>query len=162
LDALETGFALLPMTAATAGMALLAGRLVPRLGEWAVLVAGLTSGAVGATLVALNGGRANLGLLLVSTVPIGFTAMAMPAMTGLAMASAPRLGLGLAAGVFNTSRQAGGALGVAVLGTLLTAGPSVSFRPAFLLAACAYGLAVALAAVARGRTHLTIERWQTH
>ena len=123
-DALETGFALLPMTAATAAMALLAGRLVPRLGEWPVLLAGLTSGAVGATLVALNGRPANLGLLLVSTVPIGFTALAMPAMTGLAMASAPKLGLGLSAGVFNTSRQAGGALGVAVLGTALTAGSS--------------------------------------
>ena len=45
-------------------------------------------GAAGATLVALNGRPANLGLLLVSTVPIGFTALAMPAMTGLAMASA--------------------------------------------------------------------------
>ena len=133
LDALETGFALLPMTAAAAATALLAGRLVPRLGEWPVLVAGLTSGAVGATLVALNAEPANLGLLLVSTVPIGFTALAMPAMTGLAMASAPTLGLGLSAGVFNTSRQAGGALGVAVLGTVLTAGPSVSLRPVFLL-----------------------------
>jgi DHA2 family methylenomycin A resistance protein-like MFS transporter len=159
LDALETGFALLPMTAATAAMALLAGRLVPRLGEWTVLVAGLTSGAAGAALVALNGGSANLGLLLVSTVPIGFTAVAMPAMTGLAMASASKLGLGLSAGVFNMSRQAGGALGVAVLGTILTAAPSVSLRPPFLLAACAYGMAVALAA-ARGRTHLSVERRQ--
>jgi DHA2 family methylenomycin A resistance protein-like MFS transporter len=159
LDALETGFALLPMTAATAAMALLAGRLVPRLGEWTVLVAGLASGAAGATLVAVNGGSANLVLLLVSTVPIGFTALAMPAMTGLAMASAPSLGLGLAAGVFNTSRQAGGALGVAVLGTALTAGPSVSLRSAFSLAACAYGLAVALAVVARRPTHLSVERW---
>jgi DHA2 family methylenomycin A resistance protein-like MFS transporter len=151
-DALETGFALLPMTAATAAMALLAGRLVPRLGEWPVLLAGLTSGAVGATLVALNGRPANLGLLLASTVPIGFTALAMPAMTGLAMTSAAKLGLGLSSGVFNTSRQAGGALGVAVLGTVLTAGPSVSLRPAFLLTACAYALAVALAAVAGRRT----------
>ncbi len=149
LDALQTGFALLPMTAAAAGMALLSGRLVPRLGEWPVLVAGLTSGAVGATLVALDGSAANLGLLLASTVPIGCTALAMPAMTGLAMASAPGLGLGRSAGVFNTSRQAGGALGVAVLGSVLTAGESVSLRPAFLLVACAYALAVALAAVAR-------------
>jgi MFS transporter, DHA2 family, methylenomycin A resistance protein len=136
------------MTVVTAAMALFAGRLVPRLGEWPVVVAGLTSGAVGATLVALNGGHAHLALLLLSTVPIGFTALAMPAMTGLAMASAPRLRLGLTAGVFNTARQAGGALGVAVLGTILTSGPgaSVSLRPAFLLTAGAYGVAVALAA----------------
>jgi MFS transporter, DHA2 family, methylenomycin A resistance protein len=154
LDALKTGFALLPMTVAAAVTALLAGRLVPRLGEWPVLLAGLTSGAAGATLVALNGRHANLGLLLVCTVPIGFTALAMPAMTGLAMTSAPKLGLGLAAGVFNTSRQAGGALGVAVLGSVLTAGSGHSLRPAFVLTACAYGLAIALAAVARRRAHV--------
>jgi DHA2 family methylenomycin A resistance protein-like MFS transporter len=71
----------------------------------------------------------------------------MPAMTGLAMASGPSLRLGLSAGVFNASRQAGGAFGVAVLGTLLTSGPgvSVSLRRPFLLTAGAYGLAVALA-----------------
>jgi DHA2 family methylenomycin A resistance protein-like MFS transporter len=160
LDALQTGFALLPLTAATAAMALLAGRLVPRLGEWPVLVAGLTCGALGATLVALNGRPGNRGLLLVYTVPIGFTALAMPAMTGLAMANGAKRGLGLSAGVFNTSRQAGGALGVAVLGTVLTGGSSVSLRPVFLLVACAYGLAVALAAVARGRAHLSVERLQ--
>ena len=145
MDALETGFALLPMTVAAAAMALLAGRLVPRLGEWRVLVAGLACGAAGATLVALNGRPANLGLLLVSTVPIGFTALAMPAMTGLAMMSAAKLGLGLSAGVFNTSRQAGGALGVAVLGTVLTAGSSVSLRPAF----AAHGLRVRTCSRAR-------------
>jgi MFS transporter, DHA2 family, methylenomycin A resistance protein len=161
LDALETGFALLPMTAATAAMALLAGRLVPRLGEWPVILAGLTSGAVGATLVALNGRPANLGLLLVFTVPIGFTALAMPAMTGLAMTSAAKLGLGLSAGVFNTSRQAGGALGVAVLGSALTAGSAVSLRPAFVLTACAYGLAVALAAVGGWRTHVSARQHLT-
>jgi DHA2 family methylenomycin A resistance protein-like MFS transporter len=146
LNALGTGFALLPMTAATAAMALFSGRLVPRLGEWRVLVVGLAAGAVGATLVSLNGSHTHLGLLLVSTVPIGFTALAMPAMTGLAMATAQDFGLGLSAGVFNTSRQAGGALGVAVLGTVLTA-DSGSLRPVFLVVACAYGLAVGLAAV---------------
>jgi DHA2 family methylenomycin A resistance protein-like MFS transporter len=157
LDALATGLALLPMTAATAVMALLAGRLVPRLGEWPVLVAGLTCGAAGATLVALSARSGNVGLLLVATVPIGFTALAMPAMTGLAMRRSARFGLGLSAGVFNTSRQAGGALGVAVLGALLTAGSSVSLRPAFVLTACTYAVAVALAAVARKRDHAYID-----
>jgi DHA2 family methylenomycin A resistance protein-like MFS transporter len=136
--ALETGLALLPLTGATAAMALLAGRLVPRLGEWPVLLAGLLSGAAGAILVAIGGDPADLALLLVFTVPIGFTALAMPAMTGLAMRNASKMGLGLSAGVFNTSRQAGGALGVAILGTALTVGSEVSLRPAFVLTACAY------------------------
>jgi DHA2 family methylenomycin A resistance protein-like MFS transporter len=161
-DALETGFALLPMTAATGAMALLAGRFVPRFGEWRVLLAGLASGAAGATLVALDGRPANLGLLLVFTVPIGFTALAMPAMTGLAMTNAAKLGLGLSAGVFNTSRQAGGALGVAVLGTALTAGSAISLRPAFALTACAYGLAVALAAVGGSRSHVSVGLGPAH
>src|SRR4051794_16875035 len=141
LDALDTGFALLPMTVVAAAMALSAGRLVPRLGEWPVVAAGLTSGAVGATLVALSTSNANLALLLLCTVPIGVTALAMPAMTGLAMASGPSLRHGLSAGVFNASRQAGGALGVAVLGNLLTSGPgaSGSLRPPFLLTARAHG-----------------------
>jgi hypothetical protein len=45
---------------------------------------------------------------------------------------------------------------VAVLGSILTsgAGASVSLRNAFLLTAGAYGLAVALAAAGRKRTHL--------
>ena len=117
LDALETGFALLPMTVADGsdGAALRAtrsspGRVAGRSSQ------GSHSERPGQRSSPLNGSAANLGLLLVCTVPIGFTALAMPAMTGLAMASGPRLGLGLSAGVFNTSRQAGGALGVAVLG----------------------------------------------
>src|SRR5207344_609684 len=63
------------------------------------------------SLAALTGGFISAG----ADGWIGFTALAMPAMTGLAMASAPKLRHGLSAGIFNTSRQAGGALGVAVL-----------------------------------------------
>ena len=128
-------------------MALSAGLLVPRFGEWLVVVAGLAFGAFGAALVALDAGH--LALLVLATVPIGFSALAMPAMTGLAMASGPRLRPAFSAGVFNTSRQTGGALGVAVLGSILT---SASLRTAFLLTAGAYGLAVALAAAGRKRS----------
>jgi hypothetical protein len=78
----------------------------------------------------------------------------MPAMTGLSMTNGAKLGLGLSAGVFNTFPQAGGALGVAVLGTALTAGSAVSLRPPFVLTACAYLLAVALAAMGARRMHL--------
>lgn len=94
------------------------------------------------------------GLRRLNALDTGFALLPMT------VASAPTLGLGLAAGVFNTSRQAGGALGVAVLGTVLSAGAggSASLRRAFLLTAGAYGLAVGLAAAGHRRTHQPTER----
>jgi len=55
------------------------------------------------------------------TVPFGTVALAMQAMTAPAMEGAPVERIGLASGIQNASRQAGGALGVALLGTLLSA-----------------------------------------
>jgi DHA2 family methylenomycin A resistance protein-like MFS transporter len=151
LDALQTGLALLPMTIVTGAMAFLGGRLVAHIGEWNAIVAGLTAGAAGALLVALaaSGGVAPL---IVSSVPVGVTALAMPAMTAEAMSHAPHHRIGLASGVFNASRQTGGALGVAVLGTLLVGGSGqVSLHAAFLATAGAYAAGVALALTGRRR-----------
>ncbi len=152
LDALDSGLALLPMTIVTGTMAFLSGRVVPRAGEWPVILAGLAAGATGALLVALNPGRGSLATLIASSVPLGFTALAMPALTAVAMTHAPRHRIGLASGVFNASRQTGGAFGIAVLGALLGAGRSpVSLHVAFLAIAGCYGAAIALAIA--GRRH---------
>ena len=156
LDALDTGLALLPMTIVTGAMAFLSGRLVSHIGEWAAIVVGLTAGAGGALLIAFapTGGVATL---VVSSLPVGVTAVAMPAMTALAMSHAPRHRIGLASGVFNASRQTGGALGVAVLGTLLTATSGyVSPHVSFVAAAGAYLGGVALALTGwRGSRRIT-------
>jgi DHA2 family methylenomycin A resistance protein-like MFS transporter len=152
LDALDSGLALLPMTIVTGAMAFLSGPIVPRAGEWPVILAGLAAGATGALLVALNPGRGPLAILIASSVPLGFTALAMPAMTAVAMTHAPRHRIGLASGVFNASRQTGGAFGIAVLGALLGAGRSpVSLHVAFVAIAGCYGAAIALAIA--GRRH---------
>ena len=147
LDALQTGLALLPMTLVTGAMAFLSGRLVGHIGEWNAIVVGLTAGAAGALLisVAATGG---VTTLIVSGVPLGVSALAMPAMTAVAMSHAPRHRIGLASGVFNASRQTGGALGVAVLGALLVGGSGyVSLHAAFLAIAGAYAGGVALALI---------------
>ena len=87
-----------------------------------------------------------------SAVPVGVTALAMPAMTAVAMSHAPRHRIGLASGVFNASRQTGGALGVAVLGALLVGGGGyLSLHAAFLATAGAYAAGVALALTGRRR-----------
>jgi DHA2 family methylenomycin A resistance protein-like MFS transporter len=151
LDALQTGLALLPVTIVTGTMAFLSGRLVGRVGEWKAIIFGLTAGAAGALLISLvaTGGVATL---IVSGVPVGATALAMPALTAVAMSHAPPDRIGLASGVFNASRQTGGALGVAVLGALLVGGSGdVSLRVAFLATAGAYVVGVALALTGRCR-----------
>jgi DHA2 family methylenomycin A resistance protein-like MFS transporter len=85
----------------------------------------------------------------ISAIPLGLTAMAMPAMTATAMAGAPVHRVGLASGVLNAGRQTGGAFGVAVLGALLGAGNAVSTHVAFIAIAGAYAVGIVLAAVGR-------------
>jgi DHA2 family methylenomycin A resistance protein-like MFS transporter len=146
LDALHTGLALLPMTVVTGTMAFLSGRLVSRVGEWRAIVVGLAAGAAGALLISLEAPGVSVPALIASSVLLGVTALAMPAMTALALSRAPRDRIGLTSGVFNASRQTGGALGVAVLGALLVSGGgSVSLGTAFAVTAAAYVTGVALA-----------------
>jgi DHA2 family methylenomycin A resistance protein-like MFS transporter len=152
LDALHTGLALLPMTVVTGAMAFLSGRLVSRIGEWTAIVVGLTAGAAGALLISVAAGG-GVTTLILSSLPVGVTALAMPAMTAVAMSHAPRDRVGLASGVFNACRQTGGALGVAVLGALLAGGSGyVSLDAAFLTTAGAYVGGVGLALTGRRRT----------
>ncbi len=152
LDALDTGLALLPMTVVTGAMAFLSGRLVGRIGEWTAIVVGLTVGAAGALLITLAA-TGGVTPLVVSSLPVGVAALAMPAMTAVAMSHAPRDRVGLASGVFNASRQTGGALGVAILGALLVGGSGdVSLHAAFLATAGAYVGGIALAVSGQRRT----------
>ena len=137
-------------------MAFLSGRLVSRIGEWTAIVVGLTAGAGGALLIALAA-TGTVATLIVSSLPIGVTALAMPAMTAVAMSHAPRQRVGLASGVFNASRQTGGALGVAVLVALLTgSNGDVGLDAAFLAAAGAYAGGIALALTGWRRTRRII------
>lgn len=140
LDALHTGLALLPVTAVTGTCAFLSGTLVSRIGEWRTMRIGLVCGAIGAGLVAINRPDGSIVVLMLSSVPLGLTALAMPAMTALAMSAAPADRIGLASGIFNAARQTGGAFGVAVLGAFLGDG----LPDAFAGIAAVYVVAAAL------------------
>jgi len=74
---------------------------------------------------------------------IGLISLAMPAMTAAVVGAAGREHAGVASGVLNTARQAGGALGVAVLGSLL--GHALSLHVPLLVATAGYLVAIALA-----------------
>lgn len=72
----------------------------------------------------------------------------MPAATTAVIDAAPAERAGIASGLLNTGRQVGGALGIAVLGTLYAAATfPTGFRLAVAVAGAAYlgGLALALA-----------------
>ena len=119
---MKTGVAYL----AVAGSAILwsgvAAQLVNRIGVKPVLVTGmaaLTSGLVYFTQVSVHGtyvGDLLPGFLLVGVgLGFSFVPISIAALAGVRPAEA-----GLASGLFNTTQQIGGALGIAVLSTIAT------------------------------------------
>jgi DHA2 family methylenomycin A resistance protein-like MFS transporter len=154
-SALSTGLIILPMSVAVGIGSTASGWVTARIGARWPMIAGLSLAAAGAVVLSLMGAATSLGLLVVGTVILGMISLAMPAMTAVVVGSAAREHSGVAGGVLNTARQAGGALGVALLGALLTsgAGHRVALHTPMLVSAVGLALAVGLAWVAtiRGR-----------
>ncbi|HEY3501972.1 MAG TPA: MFS transporter [Actinocatenispora sp.] len=123
-DALRTSLAFLPTPVVIAAVSLgLSARLYARYGQRSVLLTGLA--AIVAGLVLLGGVPADSGYLThvlpaVVVMGAGFAA-AMPALTTYAMADVAPGDSGVASGLFNTTQQVGGALGLAVLARLADA-----------------------------------------
>jgi EmrB/QacA subfamily drug resistance transporter len=116
---LTAGLAFLPFTAGIVVSAGLASKLAPRLGVRAVTVTGLLVTGVGMLLLT----RVPVdGTYLVDVLPpilltsLGMGAVFVP-MTLVATTGLENDDQGLASGLFNTSQQIGGALGLAILST---------------------------------------------
>src|SRR5262249_3371795 len=120
LSPLATGFAFVPMMAVVFPVNLLAPRLAERFGARPIIAAGAVisafgciallgiayapgCGAIGPQLIAIGGG---LGLLV-------------PPMTSASLGSVEKSRSGIAAGVLNSARQTGSALGVALFGSFI-------------------------------------------
>jgi EmrB/QacA subfamily drug resistance transporter len=123
---LEAGLAFLPFTAGIIIGAGLSQNLVPRLGAREVPLIGMSMAVVGLLLflrLAPNGsylGDLLPGILLVS-IGMGLTFVPI---TLIATSGIPHEDAGLASGLFNTSQQIGGALGLAILSTLAASATS--------------------------------------
>ncbi|MFI6286043.1 MFS transporter [Streptomyces sp. NPDC051018] len=119
--ALETGLAMLPAAVIIGVTALgVSARLIGRFGERAVLLTGLALlvGVLGLlTRLPATGANYVTDLLPVMILAAGF-GLALPALTSLGMSGVAGEDAGLASGLFNTTQQLGGAIGVAVLTTL--------------------------------------------
>jgi EmrB/QacA subfamily drug resistance transporter len=119
-SALKAGFAFLPVTLGIGAGSATAQYLVKKIGVRANTVVGMAIAAVGLfwlSIVPVDGtyvGDLLPGLLLMS---IGMGNTFVP-ITLIAMTNVDPEDAGLASGLFNTSQQVGGALGLAVLSTL--------------------------------------------
>ncbi|MFE5579936.1 MFS transporter [Kitasatospora sp. NPDC056531] len=161
--AAATGLAMLPAAVAIGAVSLLlSARLSARFGERAVLLAGLAVLVVALGLLARLPSDADyVAHLLPTMLLIGGGGLVLSALAVLGMSGAGPEDAGTASGLFNTSQQVGGALGVAVLttladgrtGALLAAGHCApdaltgGFRLAFAVAAGLLAVALVLAAV---------------
>jgi len=117
---LTTGLAFLPVTAGIMIGAVAAQQLIGRVGVRPVTVTGMMIAAAGLTILSLTtevGGSylGVLGGLLPMSIGMGLTFVPL---TLVATTNVEPGDAGLASGIFNTSQQIGGALGLAVLSTL--------------------------------------------
>ena len=148
LPALAAGGLFLPMMLTGAVLSPFSARIAGRAGPPACIVAGLVVMAAGCAALAWLPGRTPLGVssALLALIGLGGPLVMLPSMS-LLLNSVPGGTAGTASGVLNTSRQAGGALAVAVFGALLAGeeGFMHGLRVSLLVAA-----AVTLAAAAAG------------
>jgi MFS transporter, DHA2 family, methylenomycin A resistance protein len=121
-SALLAGLALLPLFVPLSILAPTAGRIVGRVGPGPVMCAGLLLAAVGAGLLASWQADTAYLTLFPAMLCWGIgLALLTPAVVAAAIGAVPPDRSGLASGVNNTARQAGGAVGIAVYGAV--AGP---------------------------------------
>ena len=154
-SAAMTGLLILPMSVAVGAGSTASGWVTAHFGPRFPMVTGLGLAAAGAALLSLVGPASSLALLVAGTVILGMCSLAMPAMTAVVVGSAGREHAGVASGVLNAARQAGGALGVALLGSLLVSGghggQALSLHAPLIVSAAGLLLAVCLAWVATHR-----------
>lgn len=175
--AAAAGLRIVPCTAPLIVLAPVAGRVVARRGSRPLLAGGLGVSGVGLLgLAAIQPTTPYLSLgILLALIGTGI-GLAAPAIVAAALGSAPASRAGMASAVNNTARQAGGALGIALIGTIAfsvaPASPAtgaaapIAFVRGFHLAVAAAGAALLAAAVAgwvmlRGRAGRAEERGVT-
>jgi DHA2 family methylenomycin A resistance protein-like MFS transporter len=148
--ALDTGLAILPMTAAAGVANVLSGRMVARQGTRMPLLAGMGGAAIAALLLA-QATAATPPWLAIAGGTLLFLAIgfAIPAMTATVMGAGGKAHASAAGAALNASRQIGALLGVAAAGTILHAVQDWGARLAIVYAAIAAGNALAWFAVYR-------------
>jgi EmrB/QacA subfamily drug resistance transporter len=120
LSPLGTGVTFLPMMLTGAALTPFSARMAEKLGARMLITAGLVVMTAGLVILAVVPSSAPVWALAGLMVLVGLAGpLVMPPLTAVLLNSVPAHRAGVASGVFNTSRQIGGALAVAVFGALL-------------------------------------------
>jgi MFS family permease len=121
-SALKTGFAFVPFSAGIITGAALSSRLLPRFGPRAVMMGGLTLGAVGLGLFTmLDVHSAYVGVVLPAEIIVSvgmglaFVAMSSTSLVGVSPEDA-----GVASALVNATQQTGSTMGAALINTIAT------------------------------------------
>jgi EmrB/QacA subfamily drug resistance transporter len=158
-SALQAGLVFLPLTSTMAVTGPLAGWLTGRYGQRATAAAGAAVAAAGVLCLAVISPAESVASLAwrLALAGTGMGLMSTP-LSSATIAALPEGSVGFASAMYNSSRQAGGVLGIALLGMLLAAGqaaaraaaagPGLAFTHGLRLALVAAGLALAASASA--------------
>ncbi len=120
LSPLRAGLVFLPSAFFAIAANLASGPVTNRYGARLPVVAGLSSMVVGLVAMLITAPLGHPMLTAVCVIPIGAGgALAMPSVTGVVLEGVPARQAGTASAVFNTFRQVGGAVAIAVFGALI-------------------------------------------
>ena len=152
---LAAGLRFMPWTTTLFVFAPLAGAASARIGTRPLLVAGLALQAIGIGWLGYHVGQGSSYPWMIAPLVIAGigTSLALPSGQNTVMNSVPGQYVGKAAGVFNSVRQLGGVLGIAIISAVFAAqggyADAVTFRdgaaPAFVVAASLAGLGALVA-----------------
>src|SRR4051794_31428666 len=131
LSPLQAGCVFIPLSALSFGVAAAAGRFLQTRPPRLVVGAGPVPLGGGGPLVARGEAASTWRVLVAGLAVLGAgVGMANPTLASAALAAVPRERSGMASGAVNTARQFGLAVGIAVLGTVFTAGATSALRDA--------------------------------
>ncbi|MGH8994489.1 MAG: MFS transporter [Acidimicrobiales bacterium] len=165
LSALMTGVAFLPMMLSGAALTAYSARLIELVGARRLISGGLVVMAGGLGLLAVVPLSLPVWGIALLMVLVGVTGpLIMPPATAVLLDSIPAHQAGTASGVFNTSRQIGGALAIAVFGALLTQPADFihGVRVSLLIGAVVALAAAAVGLLLRHTTHLAAAVNESH
>lgn len=154
------GLAFVPLTGTVTISNIIGSRLAGRTGPRLPMTLGFLIAAVGyGSLSGIDAQTSYLAMVLpLAIIPFGL-GLAIPPMTSALLSTVERNRSGIASATFTTVRQIGGAIGVAVFGTLVSHDASASIRgiqDTFLICMCLSALAALVSRLGIGRTEPAI------